>query len=95
MPTRTVHSDGSFDLATFQTNVQQQEEIFGPLLAMSTTGQDNELVLEIASAPSNRAVLEKIDSDAAPEKPGHRVICTGNVFVNRSKQSLAAYRKLG
>lgn len=95
MASRTVASDGSLPLGQFETIVQQQEGIFGPLLALSSLGAQNLITLTVGPRPEHRARLEIIAAEPAPAKPGHDLICTGDVFVLGQPVLIAAYRAAG
>lgn len=94
MASETVATAASLSLFELQTIVQQQEEIFGPLIALGSQGQGNLITLEIGTTPSNRAQLEISVGEPPPQKPGHKVVCTGSVFVNSNSVNVTAYRKI-
>jgi hypothetical protein len=89
----TVHTPGNQSLMNFQTVVQQQEGIFGPLKALRQEDQNNAITLEIDHCPTNRALLETYDSSAPPNKPDHRLICVGECLVSGQPAKVAAYRR--
>ena len=93
MPSKVVKTPGNQDLATFQTVVQQQEGIFGPLTALGKQGSDNTITLDIGPTPANRAVLETYAGEAPPDKDGHSVECKGGCLVNGQPAKVVAYRK--
>jgi hypothetical protein len=95
MPSTTVASDGARPLGEFQTIVQQNEGIFGPLLALSSQGANNIITLEIGPRPAQRAQLELIGAGSAPTKPGQDLVCVGNVLVSALPVRVAAYRAHG
>lgn len=94
MPSKTVGSPGSLTLAQFQTVIQQQEGIYGPLIALGSQDRDNLITLEITpAAPHHRAELETIGVGNPPQKQGYTLVCTGNVFVENQPVIVAAYRQ--
>jgi hypothetical protein len=95
MTSSTVASDGGLSLDQFQTVVQQNEGIFGPLLALSSQGSNNIITLEVGQSPEQRVQLEIIAGTPAPDKPEHEIVCTGNVLVGGSPVVVAAYRRSG
>ena len=92
MPSKTVETDGNQSLAEFQTAVQQQEEIFGPLTALGLQGPNNTMTFDIGPAPANLAVLETYDGDAPPAKDGHDVVSAGGCLVEGRPTNVVAYR---
>jgi hypothetical protein len=94
MSTHQEATPGSQDLSTFQTVVQQQEGIFGPLTALSSSGSDNVMTFQVGPSPdaSHRAIL-LIFTDHPPTKDGYNRICVGNCLVSGAPQKVAAYRK--
>jgi hypothetical protein len=93
MATETVKTPGSQTLGDFQTVVQQNEGIFGPLKALGKEGANNTITFEVGSAPTNRAVLETYQGGDPPEKEGHSVICTGDCLVEDKPVQVVANRK--
>lgn len=93
MPSKTVATPGSQSLAQFQTVVQQQEGIFGPLIGLGKEGQNNTITLEVGGTPANRAVLETYEGEELPKKAGHDLICKGNCLVESQPAKVAAYRR--
>lgn len=93
MPSTTEPADGNQSLADFQTVVQQQEEIFGPLTALGMQGSDNTMKFEIGPVPASLAKLEIYDGDAPPAKDGHSVVCKGDCLVNSQPAKVVAYRQ--
>lgn len=91
--TETVEITGNQSLADFQTVVQEQEGIFGPLTALGTQGSNNTITLDIGPTPANRAVLETYEGDAPPAKDGHSVVCTGDCLVDGQPAKVVAYRQ--
>ncbi len=89
----TVETTGNQSLADFQTVVQQQEGIFGPLTALGTQGSNNTITLDIGSMPANRAVLETYTGEAPPDRDGHSVVCTGDCLVDGQPAKVVAYRQ--
>ncbi|MGH7831236.1 MAG: hypothetical protein ACREP8_13785, partial [Candidatus Binatia bacterium] len=83
----------SQSLDLFQTVVQQQEGIFGPLIGLGKEGQNNTITLEIGDAPANRAVIETYEGAEPPNKAGHDLICKGNCLVQGQPAKVAAYRQ--
>lgn len=94
MTSQVVASSSAKTLADFQRIVQQQEGIFGPLIALSSQQGNNWIVLEENPVkPANRATLQVIQQEPAPAVPGSTVVCTGNCFVEDKAVLVAAYRK--
>ncbi len=91
--TETRETTGNQSLADFETVVQQQEGIFGPLTALGKQGSNNTITLDIGPAPANRAVLATYASDAPPAKDGHSVVCTGDCLVDGQPAKVVAYRQ--
>jgi hypothetical protein len=94
MATKTVGTPGNQLLAEFQTVVQQQEGIFGPLKALGREGQNNTITLEIGPSPNKRALLEIYVSDEPPTKSGHVLICNSECLVKSQLSKVAAYRSM-
>lgn len=92
MAEKTVGTPGSQSLANFQTVVQEQEGIFGPLKALGKEGKNNLITLEIGPSLANRAVLETYQGSKPPEKAGHHLICSGDCLVEGQPAKVAAYR---
>jgi hypothetical protein len=94
MATAKAGTPGSQDLATFQTFVQQQEGIFGPLIALSSESPNNITTFEVGPSPdaSHRAILETYAAHPPP-KDGHVLVCIAKCFVSGALQHVAAYRK--
>ena len=94
MTEQTEKTPGSQDLPTFQTVVQQQEGIWGPLKALASKGTDNLMTFSIGTSPddAHRAVLETY-SGSPPAKPGSVLVCSGKCLVGGKAQQVAAYRK--
>ncbi|MBI2998136.1 MAG: hypothetical protein HYY46_06725 [Deltaproteobacteria bacterium] len=93
MRSKTVATPGSQSLAEFQTVVQQQEGIFGPLTALGKKDQNNTITLQIGPGPGNRAVLETYKGNNPPEKGGFDLICAGDCLVEGQPAKVAAYRR--
>ena len=93
MPSKTAETDGNQSLADFQTVVQQQEEIFGPLTALGMQDSNNTMTFDIGPVPANLAVLATYAGDAPPAKDGHSLICKGDCLVNGQPAKVAAYRR--
>ena len=92
MPNQTVESDGNRPLAEFQTVVQQQEGIFGPLQELAHRGSNNTITLEVGSSPEKRAVLDIYEGAEPPDKENHSLICKGDCLVGGAPAKVAAYR---
>ncbi len=93
MPSKTAETNGNQSLADFQTAVQQQEEIFGPLTALGIQGSNNTMTFDIGPAPANLAKLETYDGDAPPAKDGYSVVCKGGCLVAGRPANVVAYRQ--
>ena len=89
----TVQADGNMTIADFQTVVQQQEGIFGPLTALGKQGSNNTITFDIGSAPANRTVLATYEGDAPPARDGHSVVCKGDCLVAGQPAKVVAYRQ--
>jgi len=95
MPFRTVGSPGTLSLAEFQRRIQQQESIYGPLVALGCEGGSNLMTFEVSpTAPASRIELEILGEGNPPAKPGHSLVCTGYVVAENKTLSVGAYRKL-
>ena len=94
MATTTVFSDGVLSLSGFQTTVQQNEEIFGPLKALGKKADKNSINYEIGTSPENLAILEVFTGKSAPNKSGHQLICTGDCLIKAKPAQVAAYRNV-
>jgi len=94
MATAQEATPGSQDLVTFQTVVQQQEGIFGPLTSLSSSGDKNLMTFQVGPSPdsSHRAILATY-TDHPPTKVGSVLVCIGNCLVSGALQQIAAYRK--
>jgi len=92
--TQTLQTPGSQDLPTFQTAVQQQEQIFGPLTALSSASGNNVMTFTIGTSPDNNhlAQLAPYTGTTPPAKPGFAVVCTGSCLVSNAVQQIVAYR---
>ena len=93
MPSKILETNGNQSLADFQTVVQQQEEIFGPLTALGMQGSNNTMTFDIGPRPANLAKLETYDGDAPPTKDGHGVLCSGGCWVDGQPANVVAYRQ--
>jgi hypothetical protein len=93
MPSKTVATPGNQSLAEFQTVVQQQEGIFGPLTGLGKERQNNTITLNVGDTPANRAVLETYEGEEPPNKAGHDLVCKGNCLVDSQPAKVAAYRR--
>ena len=91
--TVTRHSDGGHSLYNFQTVVQQQEGIIGPLVAIKREGENNAITLKDGKAPPNRSILEIYSTPEPPLKNGHNHVCNGICLVEGKETKVAAYRK--
>ena len=94
MATAKEATPGSQDLPTFQTVVQQNEGIFGPLLSLSSAGVNNIMTFQVGPSPdtAHRAILDTY-TDHPPQKAGYTLICTGACLVSNAPQQVGAYRK--
>jgi len=94
MATATESTPGSQDLPTFQTVVQQQEGIFGPLTALTSSGGNNTMTFQVGPSPdsAHRAILA-VYTDHPPPKDGYVLVCVGSCLVSSASQQVAAYRK--
>lgn len=94
MATAQDATPGSQDLPTFQTVVQQQEGIFGPLSALSSSGANNVMTFQIGPSPDapHRAILATY-TDHPPAKNGYVLVCIASCLVSGATQQVAAYRK--
>jgi len=94
MATVREATPGSQDLPTFQTVVQQQEGVFGPLTALSSEGPNNVMTFEVGPSPDapHRAILATYTGHP-PAKDGCVLVCIGNCLVSGAAQQVAAYRK--
>lgn len=94
MATVTEATPGTQDLPTFQTVVQQQEEIFGPLIALWSDGPRNVMEFQVGPSPdgTHRASLITY-SDHPPQRDGFSLICVATCLVGGALQQVAAYRK--
>jgi hypothetical protein len=92
MADKTIGTPGNQSLPQFETVVQQNEGIFGPLKALGKQDKNNTITLEIGPAPGNRAILATYEGDAPPTKQGHSVVCKGDCLVDGKATKVAAYR---
>ena len=92
--TQTLSTPGSQDLATFQTVVQQQEQIFGPLTALSSAAGNNLMTFTIGTSPDDNhlAQLATYSGATPPARAGFSVACTGSCLVSSGVQQVVAYR---
>jgi hypothetical protein len=81
-------------LTDFETVVQQQEGIFGPLIALSSASSGNVIELQVGSKPTNRAVLKEFTGQGPDVLPDHALICTGVCLVENRRAKIAAYRQI-
>jgi len=91
--TETELTSGAQSLADFQRVVQQQEGIWGSLCALGKTGNNNTMTFQVGPSPENRACLETFTGDAAQDKDGCDLICTGDCLVKSRPEKVVAYRK--
>jgi hypothetical protein len=79
MATAQEATPGSQDLVTFQTVVQQQEGIFGPLTLLSSAGDENLMTFQVGPSPdsSHRAILATY-TDHPSAKVGSVLVCVGS-----------------
>lgn len=93
MATATEATPGSQDLPTFQTVVQKQEGIFGPLTTLAIQPPNNIMTFQVgpSSDTAHRAILQ-VYTDHPPAKEGHSLVCTGTCLVSGTPQLVAAYR---
>ncbi len=84
---------GSQDLPTFQTVVQQQEQIFGPLMALSSSGDKNVMTFTIDTSPDKTHQITLVAyTGHPPAQPNMVLVCVGNCIVSGKAQSVAAFR---
>jgi hypothetical protein len=93
MATAQALSDGSKDLAYFQTNIQQEEGIYGPLTGLAAQAPNNVMTFTIGPSPdpAHRCVLD-IFTDLPAGKAGYVLVCVGDCLVSGSTARVAAYR---
>lgn len=86
-------SDGGKDLAYFQTIIQQEEGIYGPLLSLAAQAPNNLMTFTIGPSPdaAHRAILATF-TDHPPAKAGHLLVCVGDCLVSGAVARIAAYR---
>ncbi len=94
MATKTVGTPGTQSLDDFQTVVQQQEGIFGPLFGLGKDGANNTITLTIGPKPAKRAVLATYSGDTPPQRDGHEIICSAECLVEEHSVKVVAYRPL-
>ena len=93
MPTVQEATLGSQDLPTFQTVVQQNEQILGPLMALSSSGDKNIMTFTIDTSPDLRhQITLAAYTDHPPAKPNMVLVCVGNCIVSGKAQPVAAYQ---
>src|SRR4051794_5865 len=85
---------GSAPLADFQTFVQQQEEIFGPLESLASLNGNNIMTFKIGQSPDNDHQIElaTYEGNDPPRKAGKQVVCVGKCLVSNALRNVAAYR---
>jgi len=94
MAMATESTPGTQDLPTFQTVIQQQEGIFGPLTALANDGVNNTMTFQVGPSPdsAHRSTLS-VYTDHPPQKAGFVLVCIGQCLVSSTVQQVAAYRK--
>ncbi|MCW3477344.1 hypothetical protein [Limobrevibacterium gyesilva] len=93
MATVREMTPGSQDLATFQTVVQQQEAIFGPLQGIGGEGMNNIMTFVIGPSPdAARATILVTYTGHPPAKDGFQLVAIGTCLVSGAPVQVAAYR---
>ena len=93
MPPAMVSTPGSQSLAQFQTVVQQQEQIFGPLTALGRDGANNTITFDVGNSPAQGPELATFTGDKPPAKPGFSIVCVGDCLVDSKPARVVAYRR--
>jgi len=94
MATAREATSGTQDLSDFQRVIQQQEEIFGPLISLSNDGVNNIMTFQIGPRPdAEHLVIIDTYIDHPPLKNGFVLVCISNCLVSGTIQSVGAYRK--
>lgn len=94
MATVREATPGTQDLSTFQTVIQQQEGIFGPLISLANEGSNNIITFQIGPSPdADHRVIIDTYIDHPPIKNGFVLVCISNCLVSGTIQSVGAYRK--
>ncbi|WP_176053353.1 hypothetical protein [Paraburkholderia caribensis] len=97
MATAQETTPGSQDLFTFQSVVQQQEGIFGPLVSLSISGSgtNNVMTFQVGVSPDadHRVTLQSYDIHP-PQLAGTRLVCIATCLVAGKAQNVAAYRNV-
>jgi hypothetical protein len=88
-----MSTPGSQTLAQFQTVVQQQEQIFGPLTALGKEGTNNTMTFDVGTSPAQGPELATYTDATPPAKSGHTIVCTGDCLVEGKAAKVVAYRK--
>lgn len=94
MATAREATPGTQDLPTFQTVVQENEGIFGPLQLISTEGDNNIMTFLVGDSPDpeHRVILD-IYTDHPDPKQGYCLVYAGICLVSGAAKRIAAYRK--
>lgn len=94
MATVREATPGTQDLSVFQTVIQQQEGIFGPLISLANEGSNNIMTFQIGLSPDadHRAIIDTY-IDHPPSKNGFVLVCISNCLVSGAIKAVAAYRK--
>ena len=92
---RTLATPGSQDLVKFQEVVKENEQIIGPLTALSSAQGVNLMTFEVGALPDDDHVAQLATYTGAqpPAKDGSVVVCTGTCLVANAVQQVVAYRK--
>lgn len=92
MASKLFRSDGSNDLNFLQTVVNQQEGIYGPLIALTSEIGQTYLVFQRGAPPNPRSVLATITGEPAPPRPPQSAACSGLCVLEGQEKWVAAYR---
>lgn len=91
--TRIFVVAGTESLANLQTIIRQNENIVGPLVALSPwQDRDTVLTLEVGAAPGGLISLLQTAGAAPAPQPGHQLVCIGDCYVGGAIIRVAAYR---
>lgn len=90
--TRLMPTPGSQSLADLQTVIRQEEQAFGPLIAISPHDGNTWLTMADAAAPATPITLEKIGAGSIPDRPNHTLVCIGDCFLQGEQARVAAFR---
>lgn len=93
MPPAQVSTPGSQTLAELQVVVRQQEQIFGPLIALGTDGANTTMTFDVGTSPAEGPELATYTGATPPARPGFAVVCTGDCLVVSAPAKVVAYRK--